>query len=241
MTNSFNDIQITEQRITILKGVGYLTGGLAVFIMLLLIINFIQLKTHDPLELESLEFLLSQHDADSQNEALKDEIRSLDLLARQAFFTKAWQLKTGGILLLAFIVISLVSFRMVNSLKFRLELPGDEKKEGEWQIKSQTRNAMVYIGIFLAGLVLVVFYFSDKEFQNYLVTNTASTRTESLQTKTSEALEEVVQVPEQVEEAVEEAVEEVVEEAVEETVEEVVEEVVDEAVEEVKEEGSEEA
>lgn len=171
MNNNTANIEKTEKKISILRQVAYVASGFTVLIAILLVINFLQLKTNDPLELESLENLLSQYDDDSKNEELKEEIRSLDLLARRAFFTKEWQLKTGGYLLLGFVVIALASFRMIHSLKFKLELPDDKKKESEWQIKSEVRNSMIYIGIFLAGLVIVVYYFSDKEFNRYLATD----------------------------------------------------------------------
>ncbi len=163
-----NNIKSVHYRISVFNRVAYITGGFAVLLMLLLITNFLQIKSNDPLELQSLNELLEQYDADSKNEVLKEEIRNLDLLARKAFFTNEWQLRTGGVLLLVFTLVSLSCFRTVQSLKFKLELPDGEKKENEWQQKTDTRNAMSYIGIFLIGLVAVVYYFSDKEFNRYL-------------------------------------------------------------------------
>lgn len=168
MTDNTPSIQKKLTQISFLKQVANVTGGFTILLVVILIINFLQLKSTDPLELESLENLLAQYDDDPKNEMLKEEIRSLDLMARKAFFTKEWQLRTGGVLVLFFLTISLVSLRMVQSLKFKLELPGALKKENDWQIKTQTRNSMMYVGVFLVGLVLVVYYFTDQEFNNYL-------------------------------------------------------------------------
>jgi outer membrane protein assembly factor BamB len=196
MTQDINNLGKINKKIFLFKQTAYVTGGFALLIMLLLIINFIQLKSTDPLESKSLKNLLSQYDDDSKNEELKEEIRSLDLLARKAFFTKEWQLKTGSYLLLAFVAISLFSFRMVSSLKFKLEMPDDKKKESEWQLKTQARNSMVYIGIFLAGLVFVVYFFSDREFDKYLKKNLSHVP-DSTETKTTDSsLTVKVNIPE---------------------------------------------
>lgn len=226
MTDTTPDIQKTQSQISILKQVANVTGGFSILLIFLLVINFIQLKSTDPLELKSLDNLLTQYDEDSKNETLKEEIRTLDLLARKAFFTKEWQLRTGGMLVLFFLAISLIAFRWVQTLTFKLALPDANKKESDWQIKTQTRNSMIYVGVFLVGLVLVVYYFSDKEFNKYLnhpaasvpemVEETAPKTEKVLEVQISEepqseeksSLEESVSIPEPQIQEIKERVEE---------------------------------
>ncbi len=68
-------------------------------VAILLMLNYYQLKANDPLELGSMELLVERLKDEPNNEELKNEIRSLDLLARKAFFTSQWQVKTGRYLL----------------------------------------------------------------------------------------------------------------------------------------------
>ena len=67
------------------------------FISLLLLLNYLQANRAGPLENAAMEALLERLEAEPDNEALKVEIRNLDLLARKAFFNTQWQLNTGAI------------------------------------------------------------------------------------------------------------------------------------------------
>lgn len=67
----------------------------------MLIVNYVQIKTADPLNTPGLQALRQQFRQHQADDALKAEIRALDLLARKAFFMSQSQLRTGGILLLA--------------------------------------------------------------------------------------------------------------------------------------------
>ena len=69
-------------------------------VALLLILNFWHMKQHEPLESTTIEALVNRLGQEPNNEELKEEIRSFDLLARKAYFTSRWQVKTGTWLLL---------------------------------------------------------------------------------------------------------------------------------------------
>lgn len=92
-------------------------------VAILLLMNYYQLKANDPLELESMELLVERLKDEPNNEALKNEIRSLDLLARKAFFTSQWQVKTGRYLLLLGSVIWLFAMRYYFTARSRIAEP----------------------------------------------------------------------------------------------------------------------
>ena len=56
------------------------------------------------------------------NQVLKEQIRALDLLARKAYFTNQWQIRTGGFLLFAALVILLLSLKFLHAKKDSLPI-----------------------------------------------------------------------------------------------------------------------
>ena len=70
--------------------------------------------------LERLRLDLQAHPDDA---ALKDEIRSLDLLARRAYFTNLNAMRTGGLLLIVGVAVTLASIRIMKALRRRLPDP----------------------------------------------------------------------------------------------------------------------
>lgn len=93
-------------------------------VAILMVLNYYQLKAHDPLDLESMERLVERLKDEPDNEELIDEIRSLDLLARKAFFTSQWQVRTGRYLLLLGSVVWIFAMRYFFSAGSRISEPG---------------------------------------------------------------------------------------------------------------------
>ena len=78
-----------------------ITALFASVLSILMIANYIQTKTIEPLKSPALSQLMLQLQKEPENQALKEQIRALDLLARRAYFTNQWQVRTGGFLLFA--------------------------------------------------------------------------------------------------------------------------------------------
>ena len=100
-----------------------ISGIFCLAVALLLLVNYWHIRQTKPLESEALKSLVSQFQADPESEALKKEIRSLDLLARKAFFTSRWQIKTGGLLLLFGAIAFAAFLRIYHNLKARIMEP----------------------------------------------------------------------------------------------------------------------
>lgn len=84
------------------KRIALVSAVFAVILSTLLIANYIQTKSIDPLNSKALNQLMLELRKDQSNEALKEQIRALDLLARKAYFINQWQIRTGGFLLFAY-------------------------------------------------------------------------------------------------------------------------------------------
>jgi outer membrane protein assembly factor BamB len=70
-----------------------------------------------------MELLVERLKDEPNNEALKNEIRSLDLLARKAFFTSQWQVKTGRYLLLLGAIVWIFALRYYFIARSRITEP----------------------------------------------------------------------------------------------------------------------
>ena len=86
----------------------------AVILSTLLIANYIQTKSVDPLNSKALNQLMLELREDQDNDALKEQIRALDLIARKAYFTNQWQIRTGGFLLFAFVLTFLIALKLCD-------------------------------------------------------------------------------------------------------------------------------
>lgn len=101
-----------ESKIRLSSRIAVISGAGLLFIALILLLNFFQIKYNAPLEAESREVLTEILKENPNNAALREEIRSLDLMARKAFFIKEWQIRTGTYILLFFSVLLIVSLRV---------------------------------------------------------------------------------------------------------------------------------
>lgn len=137
----------------LIRSVAWAAGIFSLIICLLMIANYVQTLSVDPLESPALDKLIKQLDENPKNETLRHEIRALDLLARKAYFTSIWQLEVGGYLLLCGIIIALAAAKIAANIKKELPNP---KTQGEtkmqWLEDSKARRITMIAG----GVILVL-------------------------------------------------------------------------------------
>lgn len=136
------------------KRAAIISAIFAAILSILLIANFIQTQSVDPLNNPALTQLMQQLRENPDDEALKEQIRALDLLARKAYFTNQWQIRTGGFILFISVLVLLVSLKYMSSLQ--QQLPDFDKSENSWENKLLARRYIIYggIGIFVLAFVL---------------------------------------------------------------------------------------
>ncbi len=101
----------------LLKKIAVLAAIFSLLVCVFFILNYFQLKSNDPLNSPALTKLYADLDKTPNDDVLRQQIRSLDLLARKAYFTKQWQINFGGYILFAGIVVLLVSLKLMSRMK----------------------------------------------------------------------------------------------------------------------------
>ena len=69
----------------VIRGIGVIAAFFSIVVCALLIANNLSLKSADPIHSKALEQRLVDMKADPDNQAIKEEIRELDYIARRAF------------------------------------------------------------------------------------------------------------------------------------------------------------
>jgi outer membrane protein assembly factor BamB len=140
----------------LVKNIVFITAIFAIVLSILMIANYIQTTSIEPLNNKALIQLMSQLQKDPDNQALKEQIRALDLLARKAYFTNQWQIRTGGFLLFSAIIILLLSLKFLNARKNKFpDLASTPKPNMSWDEKIMARKSIIYSGITIFVLALV--------------------------------------------------------------------------------------
>jgi len=122
-----NEMKDNKQQLW--KMIAWVAGGFSLLICVLLIANFIQINRYDPVSSETINTLVERLSQNPGDEQLRNEIRTLDLLARKAYFTNQWQIRMGGYMLLVGVAFVIVALQMItlNEKKFPdLSLQPDE-------------------------------------------------------------------------------------------------------------------
>jgi outer membrane protein assembly factor BamB len=145
----------TELWYNIAKRIAIVAAVLAGILSVLMIANYIQTKSVDPLNSQAISQLMTKHKENPEDTALVEQIRALDLLARKAYFTHRWQIRTGSYLLFAFVLVCLLALKYMSSLEPRLpDLTKDPEQKKTWENRLLSRKYILYVGL---GLVLLAF------------------------------------------------------------------------------------
>ncbi len=141
-----------------------ITGVFAFILSILILANYVQTRSIDPLNSQALNQLMLQLQKEPDNEVLKEQIRALDLLARKAYFTNQWQIRTGGFLLFAAIIILLSALKFLNARKTKFpDLESTPAPNMSWEEKILARKSITFSGIILFVLALLASILTESE------------------------------------------------------------------------------
>lgn len=164
-----------EQKIKLAHRVALISGIFCGVVALLLILNFWHMKQHEPLESKTIEALVERLSSEPGNEELKEEIRSFDLLARKAYFTSRWQVKTGTWLMLIGGIVLAVSLKIYTDLRSRIEEP-EKVTEELLRARANSQYWLMMAGGLVLGMSLVAGFLTNdylKDYQEMGVTEVA--------------------------------------------------------------------
>lgn len=149
------------------RRIAWVAGVFAAVVGLLMLATWVQIQVVAPLDNPALASLLDQLKSDPSNEALKDQIRSLDLLARKAYFTSQWQLRTGGMLLLGSVIVLLTALKLGAGNKLS---PPDSANCAEghrfWQLAARGRRWITVGASAVFGLTLATAWLTHADLGN---------------------------------------------------------------------------
>ena len=159
MPNS-NQKEVEERyymRVHLAKRLVLITAILATILAVLLIANYLQTRSVDPLNSQAITSLMEQLRENPEDATLKDQIRALDLLARRAYFTHQWQLKTGGYLLFAFILVIILGLKYIRTRQSRLpDLTSTAPDNDSWANRMLSKRSIIIGGLTIFGLALIL-------------------------------------------------------------------------------------
>ena len=155
-----------ETKIKLAYRAAIVSGIFCGVVSLLLLLNFWHMKQHEPLESATIEALVSRLAQEPNNEELKQEIRSFDLLARKAYFTSRWQIKTGTYLLLFGGILLAISLKIYTDLRARIG-PPEAITEDLLKARANAQYWMFLTGGLVLGLALTSAFLSNDYLREY--------------------------------------------------------------------------
>lgn len=185
MNNTKNTI---ENKLRLWKGIAWVAGSFSLLICVLLIANYIQINRYDPVSSETINRLVERLNQNPGDQQLREEIRTLDLLARKAYFTNQWQIRMGGYILLVSVAFFIIAMQMVTSGK--KSLPELNQPSDENLLHTQ-RLARRWVTAFSAVVVLTALTFaflSHRQLENQF-TVAAISVSDEIQSTESEGFE----------------------------------------------------
>ncbi|MFH1943850.1 MAG: PQQ-binding-like beta-propeller repeat protein [bacterium] len=188
MKTEKNNEQVVTLRLNIAKRVAIVVAILAVILSVLMIVNYIQTTTVNPLDSKALNELMLQLQKNPEDTALREQIRALDLLARKAYFTHQWQVRTGSFMLFVFVLVFLIALKYMRSLRAQLpDLSRIPDSESSWESAVLARKAIIFGGL---GLFIIAFFVGILSESALLKIGIASARVDA-STKSIPTLKEI--------------------------------------------------
>ena len=139
------------------RGVAIVAGVFILTVAAILMLDYYQMKTVDPLNTPALSTLRTELQQRPEDAELKEQIRALDLMARKAFFARQWQLRTGALMLLGGAIVFVAAIYVMSRSRPKRPSPSScPGLDDPWNAAATARQWLGIIGggVLLAALVL---------------------------------------------------------------------------------------
>ncbi len=153
----------SEKTIRLLQSIAFASAMLAFVLCILISVNYFQVKSSDPLNSPVMKSMIEKFKNSPDDEQLKSEIRELDLLARKAFFTNQWQIRTGGYLLLFSVLVVVICLKTIELITAKIPVVPGEATNNFWDLRKINRQWVAYSGIFLVVVSLLFAFLTHNE------------------------------------------------------------------------------
>lgn len=187
----------TNTKIKLARQVAWVAGGFALLMAVLLIANFLQTKLNNPIENQTIPALVKRLSENPADESLKAEIRAFDLMARKAYFTSQWQIRTGSYLMFLGLIISILAIRYVLAAKSKLN-EIDPANEVKGLDKLVAQKWVIYVGSGLMVIALASGFLASNSLKEYMVNeNLVAQQEQPAEQSTPAKIEQSAAAPEQ--------------------------------------------
>ena len=149
-------MNIDKKNMKALEITGYISGLFTLFVAVIMILGYIQIKTIKPLDNPSLTILKEMYDSDPNNEDLKEQVRALDLMSRRAFFATQWQIKTGTYLLIIGAILFVISQQII--IRNKKGMP--DKPDDEFDLIGFNKKRRLFILVSSVSVIALAFIVS---------------------------------------------------------------------------------
>ena len=153
MANETNNDAGSPSLLAVARVTAWASGLFSLVVATLILATYFQARARPPLDGPALTHLMTRFREQPDTAGLREEIRALDLLARKAYFTSQWQLRSGTVLLAVGVVLFIASLHVLSRGQRRLPVPaGCPGGENEWEAARRARHLLAGFG----GAVLAV-------------------------------------------------------------------------------------
>jgi outer membrane protein assembly factor BamB len=157
-----------NDKIKLAQRIAWIAAGFALIMAVLLIANFAQTKLNKPIDNKTIPALVKRLSENPGDETLKTEIRAFDLMARKAYFTSQWQIRTGIYLMFLGIIISVLAIRFILAAKSKLNEIDSVEKVNELD-KLAAQKWVIYVGSGLVVIALGSGFLASNSLKDYMV------------------------------------------------------------------------
>ncbi len=158
----------TKVNIQLWNRIAIIAGAFSFIVCLLLIANYIQLNRIDPINTKTINILVERLNQNPDDVELRNQIRELDLLARKAYFTNQWQIRTGGYLLLISVIVLIISFQIINSSNKKEPVVSEDRSKDFIVSQIITRKWISITGAALVAVALLFAFLTHNQLGNTL-------------------------------------------------------------------------
>jgi outer membrane protein assembly factor BamB len=155
-----------ETKIKISYRTTFVSGVFCGVVALFLLFNFWHLKQNESLESTTIEALLDRLNQDPNNNELKEEIISFELLTRNAYFTSHRQIKIGTYLLLIGGILLAISLKIYTDLRLRIVQP-EEVTQKFLRARANSQYWLFLTGGLILGLAFSAAFLSNNFIKDY--------------------------------------------------------------------------
>ena len=163
MENNNKDFNKNEQ---FWNRIIWIAGMFSFIICVLIIVNYAQINRLDPINTEVINKLVERLNQNPEDNELREQIREMDLLARKAYFTNQWQIRTGGYMLLIGIAIVIIGFQVIITNRKKNPQFSDNGDKDLLQKQKITRKWVSIGGTLVVIAALASAYLSHKSLEN---------------------------------------------------------------------------